>query len=227
MLIRKILAFSIVFIAIHFSLASAQVNDTADSSYMADPNIFGDMPDQTNSTSTNQTNSTSTNQTNSTSTNQTNSTAYTLPNSTSVVDIIPKVTTIDPKSSQVLSTHLLDKLISRHGQSGVGRVVTDETNSSLANYKIIADSAEGFGNVGCSHGTGYALMTGQYTSGVISYKVIFLQMSLLDNAGHVLATGNGLVSDIDANTTKSFNAIARFNGNFTSCTIQTDNAIPK
>jgi hypothetical protein len=52
-------------------------------------------------------------------------------------------------------------------------------------------------------------------------------MSLLDNTGHILATGNGLVSDIDAHKTKSFNAITRFNDNFASCTIQTDNIIPK
>jgi hypothetical protein len=464
-MLQKILAFSIVFIVIHFSLASAQVNDTVDSSNIADPNIPTDIPDQTNSTATDQTDSTtdqtnsttdqtdsttdqtdsttdqtdsttdqtdsttdqtdsttdqtnsttdqtdSTDQTNST-TDQTDSTAYTLPNSASVTAIIPtEVTTFDPTSDQLVSTPSFDKIIpgqemiiqvtdssipsfggikeinvqstttatsvggtapdewlaaevdnklpssvsasnikgtlvlfvnieypfeqngvgfnwgdpdthakppvltliiNKTGQSviqkdsvgcpiinayllssgewtnsglgeissssisstqcqvkiqsqhlsefafslrhvsssqssgpglfGVGTVVTGSTNSSLARpldngitndvnattyYKTIADPAEGFSNVECSRGSGYALMTGQYTSDAVPDKVVFLKMFLLDNTGHVMATGNGLVSDIDAHKTKSFNAIARFNEDFASCTIQTDNIIPK
>ncbi len=137
--------------------------------------------------------------------------------------------------------HVSSSQSSVPGLFGVGTVVAGSTNSSLAGpldngitngantttYKTIADPAEGFSNVKCSRGSGYALMTGQYTSGDVSDKVVFLKMSLLDNAGHILATGNGLVSDIDARATKSFNAIARFNEDFASCTIQTDNIIPK
>jgi hypothetical protein len=96
-------------------------------------------------------------------------------------------------------------------------------------YNAIADprSSGGFSNVECSQGSGYTLMTGQYTAGDVAEKVVFLKMSLLDSTGHVLAIGNGDVSDIAAHETKSFNAIARFNDNFASCTVQVDTTIPK
>ena len=86
---------------------------------------------------------------------------------------------------------------------------------------------EGFSNISCKSGYQYVQMIGQYTAGNISYKVIFLRMLLLDNNGLVLAKGFGLVDDIDANQTKTFNAITRYPSTFSSCTIQIDNAIPK
>ncbi len=133
------------------------------------------------------------------------------------------------------------------GQFGVGTVVSGTTSLSLAgalnigtvhstvtttlpaptSYNISGNPGASFSNLVCSKEPGYALMTGQYTSGSIPYKVIFLKMTLLDNAGHVLATGNGHVSDINTNEVKSFNAISRFSSTFTSCTVQVDTMIPK
>lgn len=99
---------------------------------------------------------------------------------------------------------------------------------------IHADSAEStnsaiqsFSNFTCTKGIGSVVLTGQYTNGDIPYKVIFLKMLLLDENGHTVATGNGNISAIGAHEIKAFNAIARFNGNFSSCTVQIDNAIPK
>ena len=86
---------------------------------------------------------------------------------------------------------------------------------------------DGFSNIVCKSGYEYVQMTGQYTAGNISYKVIFLRMALLDSNGSVIAKGFGLVDDIDANETKIFNAITRYPSTFSSCTIQIDNAIPK
>jgi len=114
-----------------------------------------------------------------------------------------------------------------NGTIDTATAVTSLLNTVTSFYKTIADPAEGFSNVECSQGSGFALMTGQYTSGAVPNKVVFLKMSLLDNTGHVLSTGNGDISDIDAHKTKSFNAIARFNDNFTSCTVQVDTTIPK
>ena len=85
----------------------------------------------------------------------------------------------------------------------------------------------GFSNIVCKSGYQYVQMMGQYTAGNISYKVIFLQMALLDNNGHIIAKGFGLVDDIDAHKTKTFNAITRYPSTFSSCTIQIDNAIQK
>jgi hypothetical protein len=85
----------------------------------------------------------------------------------------------------------------------------------------------GFSNIVCKSGYEYVQMTGQYTAGNISYKVIFLQMVLLDNNGNVVAKGFGFVDDIDANETKNFNAITRYPSTFSSCIIQIDGTIPK
>ena len=86
---------------------------------------------------------------------------------------------------------------------------------------------EGFSNVVCKSGYEYVQMTGQYTAGDISYKVIFLRMILLDNNGNALANGFGFVDDIDAHKTKTFNAITRYPSTFSSCIIQIDGTIPK
>lgn len=71
------------------------------------------------------------------------------------------------------------------------------------------------------------MLTGQYTNGDTPYRVIFLKMLVLDENGHTIATGNGNISDIGVHEIKTFNAITRFSGNFSSCTVQIDNSIPK
>lgn len=86
---------------------------------------------------------------------------------------------------------------------------------------------EGFSNIVCKSGYEYVQMTGQYTAGNISYKVIFLQMVLLDNNGNAIAKGFGFVDDIDAHKTKTFNAITRYPSTFSSCIVQIDGTIPK
>jgi len=80
------------------------------------------------------------------------------------------------------------------------------------------NSTDGFSNIVCKSGYEYVQMTGQYTAGNISYKVIFLQM---------VAKGSGFVDNIDAHKTKSFNAIARYSSTFSSCIVQIDGTIPK
>ena len=104
---------------------------------------------------------------------------------------------------------------------------TLSSDNASASYNVIADPATGFSNVECGKGTSYALMTGQYTGGSIPNKVIFLKLILLDSTGNVLATGNGHISDVGAHETKSFNAIVRYDKDFTSCQIQIDASIPK
>jgi len=86
---------------------------------------------------------------------------------------------------------------------------------------------DGFSNIVCKSGYQYVQMTGQYTAGNISYKVIFLRMALLDSNGSVLAKGFGFIDNVDAHKTKTFNAITRYPSTFASCIIQIDSAIPK
>ena len=71
------------------------------------------------------------------------------------------------------------------------------------------------------------LLIGQFNNNNTFYRVIFLKMFIHDRNGQVLAAGSGNISDIKPHETKIFNAITRFSGNFSSCTIQVDNAIPK
>src|SRR5690349_10534824 len=88
-------------------------------------------------------------------------------------------------------------------------------------------STEGFSNIVCKSGYQYVQMTGQYTAGDISYKVIFLRMALLDSDGSVLVKGFGFIDDVDAHKTKTFNAITRYPSTYASCVIQIDGTIPK
>ena len=92
---------------------------------------------------------------------------------------------------------------------------------------ITTSPIQNFSNFTCNEGIGNVLLTGQYTNGDIPYKVIFLKMLVLDKNGHALATGHGNISNIAAHEIKSFNAIDRFSGDFSSCIIQIDSAIPK
>lgn len=87
--------------------------------------------------------------------------------------------------------------------------------------------ATNFSDIKCSKGLGHVLLEGQFHNGDIAYKVIFLRMSIFDQTGNLLTTGNGYISDIKPHEIKNFNAITRFNGDFSSCDIQIDNAIPK
>lgn len=88
-------------------------------------------------------------------------------------------------------------------------------------------SSYSFSNITCSEGIGNVLLIGQFNNNDTFYRVIFLKMLIHDKDGQVLATGNGNISDIKPHETKIFNAITRFSGNFTLCTIQIDSVIPK
>ncbi|HEU5488694.1 MAG TPA: hypothetical protein VFV16_07720, partial [Candidatus Nitrosotalea sp.] len=107
-----------------------------------------------------------------------------------------------------------------------------EKNTSPQNaYALSSDSniatSPGFNNIECSKGPGYTLMTGTYTNNGKSDEIDFLQMSLLDKEGHVIATGNGMISHANANEPTFFSAITRTDKDFASCTVQIDTSIPK
>ena len=88
-------------------------------------------------------------------------------------------------------------------------------------------STQSFSNFTCTAGIGNVELVGQFTNGDTPYKVIFLKMLLLDENGNTIDTGNGNIPNIKAHETVTFNAITRFSGNFSSCTVQIDNAIEK
>ena len=109
----------------------------------------------------------------------------------------------------------------------IASVITITSVQNITVYGKTADPIEGFSNIVCKSGYEYVQMTGQYTAGDISYKVIFLRAVLLDDKGYVLAKGSGIVDNVDAHKTTTFNAIVRYPSAFSSCIIQIDNAIPK
>ncbi|HJT10815.1 MAG TPA: hypothetical protein VJ771_08535, partial [Candidatus Nitrosotalea sp.] len=131
------------------------------------------------------------------------------------------------------------------GQFGVGEVsdsstidwtsvVNSQTNTAVTSNSsqkettaIFANSAAspGFSNIVCSKGNGYDLMTGMYTSPDISYKVIFVKMTLLDKTGHVVGTGYGFIPHATVNTPVFFSVVSDTNQNFDSCTAQIDTSI--
>ncbi|HEX5457179.1 MAG TPA: FxLYD domain-containing protein [Candidatus Nitrosotalea sp.] len=86
---------------------------------------------------------------------------------------------------------------------------------------------QSFSNFTCTAGIGNVQLIGQFTNGDTPYRVIFLKMLVLDKNGSTIATGNGNIPNIKAHETVTFNAITRFSGNFSSCTVQIDNAIEK
>ena len=107
--------------------------------------------------------------------------------------------------------------------------------SCIASFHTVhADSQEttvlplqSFSNFTCAAGIGNVLLTGHFTNGDTPLKVVFLKMLVLDSNWHILSTGYGNISDVKPHETKAFTAVARFSGDFSSCTIQVDNAIPK
>lgn len=88
-------------------------------------------------------------------------------------------------------------------------------------------SSYSFSNITCSEGIGNVLLIGQFNNNDTFYRVIFLKMLIQGKDGQVLATGNGNISDVKPHETKIFNAITRFSGDFSSCTIQIDSVIQK
>lgn len=86
---------------------------------------------------------------------------------------------------------------------------------------------QSFGNFTCTMGVGHAFLTGYFNNENIPYKVIFLKMLVLDKNGQILSIGYGNISDVKPHEIKAFSAITRFSGNFSSCTVQVDSAIPK
>jgi hypothetical protein len=104
---------------------------------------------------------------------------------------------------------------------------TQITNTKTEQFRTVTEPTEGFDNIVCSRGFGYALMVGEYTGGNVPYSVIFLKMTLFDSAGQILSTGSGTISDVGAHKTKLFNALSRYHADFDSCSIQISNAITK
>lgn len=100
-------------------------------------------------------------------------------------------------------------------------IIPQPADSDPQNY------SQGFSGIVCTQGYNYVQMTGRYTNGDIPYLAIFLRLSLTNNVGDVVAMGSGIISHINAHQTKFFDAIAIYSGNFTTCDIQIDSAIPE
>lgn len=85
-----------------------------------------------------------------------------------------------------------------------------------------------FSNVKCTQGYQYMKMTGKYTNGNLAYSVVSLRMAVLDADGGVLATGSGLLTNVEPRSSKFFDAIAVFSGEkFDSCEVQVSTTVPK
>jgi hypothetical protein len=129
------------------------------------------------------------------------------------------INTENAKKSYFLPTNYIFFIISLLYITSLSWVYGDSGTTVSSSYN--------FSNVTCSEGIGNVLLTGQFNNNDTFYKVIFLKMLILDKNGHVLAMGNGYISDVKPHEIKIFNAITRFNSDFSSCSVQIDNVIPK
>lgn len=140
---------------------------------------------------------------------------------------IPHLNYFSSGTFLIASVIYLVSFLTAYADSG-NNLNTTDNNSYLQNETIPQmPNGTSFSNVKCNSGLGHVLMIGQFHNGDIGYRVIFLRMSIFDKHGSLLGGGNGYIFDVKPHETKSFDAITRFNGNFSSCGIQIDNAIPK
>ncbi|HYL65508.1 MAG TPA: hypothetical protein VET47_00120 [Candidatus Limnocylindrales bacterium] len=103
-------------------------------------------------------------------------------------------------------------------------VVTSLMNFVNPGYTANAELFEGFSSTQCSQVPGYVIMTGNYTGGDMPHRLILLKMSVLDPKGHTLATGGSYILNVGSHKTKMFEAMTRFHGQYSSCTIQIQSA---
>ena len=106
-------------------------------------------------------------------------------------------------------------------------VVSESKIQPITEFAAFAESSEGFDGIYCVKSYSHALMIGKYTNGDKPLGLVILKMTLLDSLGNVIATGRGNIADIEAYQTKEFHAITRHAGNFDSCSIHINSAIPK
>jgi len=84
-----------------------------------------------------------------------------------------------------------------------------------------------FSNTVCRHGEfGTVEMSGQFTNDGTPYSFISLKLGVLDSNGDVVATGVGIISNIEAFETKIFDASALYSGSFSTCKIQVESKLP-
>ncbi|MCH8915845.1 MAG: hypothetical protein IIA82_08405 [Thaumarchaeota archaeon] len=83
------------------------------------------------------------------------------------------------------------------------------------------EQQSGFSNTNCRKDlTGFVTMTGKFTNGQTPASQIYFILGVLDADGAVLATGIGVISNVEAYQTKLFEATAAYTGPFTKCEIQ-------
>ena len=63
-------------------------------------------------------------------------------------------------------------------------------------------------------------MTGKFTNGPVTHSYVFLKMAVIDSAGNVVATGDGMIQDIEPYQTRIFDVGAFYSGNFVRCEIE-------
>ena len=83
------------------------------------------------------------------------------------------------------------------------------------------EQQSGFSNTNCRKDfTGFVTMTGKFTNGQTPASQIYFRLGVLGADGTVLATGIGVISNVEAYQTKLFEATAVYTGPFAKCEIQ-------
>ena len=94
----------------------------------------------------------------------------------------------------------------------------DPRLSKLADQSTISP----FSDLVCNQQYGFVKMTGRYTNDANSYQMISLTLGVIDRDGKVVATGLGIIQDIEPFETKLFDASAFYDGDYKNCEIQVE-----
>lgn len=134
------------------------------------------------------------------------------------------------KSSQVDSQSLISQINSLKKQLSDLQDENSKLKDELAAIKNSQqttkpsnpslETSEGFSNTVCSQDYGIVKMSGKFTNGQTPYETIIFTLGVIDSDGNVVATGNGILSNVGAHDTRIFEATAVYSGSFKSCEIE-------
>lgn len=86
--------------------------------------------------------------------------------------------------------------------------------------KSIPTQDSGFSDLICKQEYGVVKMSGRYTNDNKPTQGVMLKLILLDANNKIVATGIGSITEMNAHETKYFDAVAFYEGNYSSCDVQ-------
>ena len=86
--------------------------------------------------------------------------------------------------------------------------------------KLNPTQNNGFSDLICKQDYGIVKMSGRYTNDANPTQGVMLKLILLDSNKKIVATGIGSITQMNAYETKYFDAVAFYEGSYSSCEVQ-------